>query len=168
MTQQFEYFFFFFYSHSIIAFSKCTFSDMHKLLINSLLLWEHNCLCGENKGSDHKKPFTFLISCLFSSCIPSDSKYIVFFNLPPAGSDPCQKNYLLICFSVSVFILSILSHLMSSEDDEVHFEIYLNLLQNNNPTLHRIYSQDIKQINTRNVILHLNAKSSKPTSECID
>lgn len=123
---------------------------------------------GENKGSDHEKPLTFLISCLFSSCIPSDSEYIVFFNLPPAGSGACQKNYLLICFSVSVFILLILSHRVLSKDDEVHLEIDLNLLQNNNFLLHRIYSQDIEQINTRKVIPHLNAKSSKPTSDRIN
>lgn len=126
------------------------------------------CLVRTKEANARKhSPFSF--SCLFSSCIPPHSKYIVFFNLPPAGSNPCQKNYLLICFSVSVFILLILSHLMSSEDDEVHFEIYLNLLQNNNNfPLHRIYTQDIKQINTKNVILHLNAKSWKPTSERIN
>lgn len=158
-TQQFHFLNFcccccFFKGRSIIVFSKKKkkklVADMHKLLINSLLLWEHNCLSGENKGSKHKNTFTFLVSCLFSSCIPSYSKYIVFFHLPPAGSDPCQKNYLLICFSVSMFIFLILSHLVSSEDDEVHFEIYLNLLQkNNNIPLHRIYSQDIRQASTQ-------------------
>lgn len=73
---------------------------MHKLLINSQLLWEHNCLSGENKGSKHKKKFhlSHLMS-FFSPAYHHVQNTLCFLIFLKQGQTPVRR---ITCWSVSL------------------------------------------------------------------